>query len=196
MLDDAFTHFKREIQSSKAGVADFEILDDPQGMQIVVEKESVLPHGGVERLFSGVAEGRMSDVVHQGKSLHQIHVQAKLGCDGAGDLRYFDGMGQAIAEMVGETAGENLGLGLEPAKGAGVNDAVPVALEIVAIGVLGFRNSASAGLFDPHGVVGQHEGSLALSRLGELTTEDTQSNEDRLEGKARNPAKHVERANR
>jgi hypothetical protein len=65
-------------------------------------------------------------------------------------------MSQAIAEVVGEAAGKNLGFGFEPAKGAGMNDAVTVPLEIVAIGMLGFRNSASAGLFDPHSVVGQH----------------------------------------
>ena len=120
-------------------------------------KKSVLAHGGVQCFFSGMAEGRMSDVVHQGKGLNQVHVQAQLRCNGAGNLRHFDGMGQAIAEVVGEAAGEDLGLGFEAAKSAGVNDAVAVALEIIAIGMLGFRNSASAGLFDPHGVVGQHE---------------------------------------
>ena len=164
VLDDAFAHFKGQIQAAKAGIADLEILDNAQRVQIVIEEKSVLPHGGVQRFFSGMAKGRMSDVVHQGEGLHQIHVQPKLGGDGAGDLRDFDGMGEAIAEVVGEAAGKNLCLGFEPAKSAGMNDAVPVPLEIIAIGMLGFRNSASAGLFDPHGVVGQHEGSLALSK--------------------------------
>ena len=157
VLDDAFAHFKGKVQAAKAGVADFEILDDAQRVQIVIEEQSMLSHGGVQRFFSGVAKGRMPDVVHQGKGFHQIDVQSELGRDGAGNLRHFDGVGQAIAKVVGEAAGKNLGLGFEPAKGAGVNDAVPVALEIIAIGMLGLRNSASAGLFDPHGVVGQHE---------------------------------------
>ena len=64
--------------------------------------------------------------------------------------------------MIGEAAGKDLGLGLQPAESAGVNDAVAVALEIVAIGMLGLGNAASAGLLHPHGVVGQHRESLAL----------------------------------
>ena len=164
VLDDAFAHFESEIQPAKAGVADFKIFDDAQRVQIVVEEESMLPHGGIERFFAGMAEGRMPDVVNQGKSLDQVHVEAKRARDGAGDLRHFEGVGQAIAEVVGEAAGEDLRLGFEAAKRAGVNDAVPVALEIVAIGMLGFRNSASAGLLHPHRVVGQHKGSLALSK--------------------------------
>ena len=132
-------------------------------MQIVIEEKSVFPHGGVERFFSGMTEGRMSHVVHQGQGLHQVHVQPELGCDRAGNLCDLDGVGQAIAEVVGKAAGKDLCFGFEPAKGAGMNDAVTVTLEIVAIGMLGLRNSASAGLFDPHGVVGQHNGSLAFS---------------------------------
>jgi hypothetical protein len=57
-----------------------------------------------------------------------------------------------------------LRLGFEAAKGAGVNDPVAVALKVIAIGMLGLRNSASAGFFDPHGVIGQHNGSLTLSK--------------------------------
>ncbi len=87
-----------------------------------------------------------------------------MGCDGTGDLGHFDGMGQAIAEVVREAAGEDLGLGFQAAKSAGVDDTVAVALEIVAIGMLGFRNAASAGLLHPHGVVGQHGGKFSIVR--------------------------------
>jgi len=156
VLDDAFPYFEGQVQAAKASVSNLEILDDPQRVQIVIEEGSVFPHGCVQSFFTRVAEGRMSHVVHQGEGLHQVYVQPKLGSDGAGDLGHFNRMSQAIAEVVGEAAGKNLGFGFEPAKGAGMNDAVTVPLEIVAIGMLGFRNSASAGLFDPHGVVGQH----------------------------------------
>ena len=131
-------------------------------MQIVIEEEAVLAHGRVERLFAGVSKGRVADVVDQGQSLHQVHVQAELGRDGAGDLRHFEGVGQAVAKVIGEAAGKDLGLGFQPAKGAGVDDAVAVALKVVAIGMLGLGNAASAGLLHPHGVVGQHGESLAL----------------------------------
>src|SRR5450432_1575971 len=170
VLDDAFAYFESEIQSAKAGVPDLEILNNAQRVQIVVEEKSVLSHGCVQSFFTGVAEGRVAHVVHQGKSFNKIHVQSELGCDGAGNLRHFNGVGQTIAEVVGEAAGKNLRLGFEAAKRASVNDAVPVALEIVAIGMLGFRNSASAGLLHPHGVVGQHEGSLALWKWKASTT--------------------------
>ena len=73
-------------------------------------------------------------------------------------------MGKAVAEVIGEAAGEDLGLGFQTAKSTGVDDAVAVALEVVAIGMLGLGDAASAGLLHPHGVVGQHGGSLALGQ--------------------------------
>ena len=81
--------------------------------------------------------------------------------DGAGDLRDFEGVGEAVAEVVGVAAGEDLGLGFEAAEGAGVDDAVAVALEVVAVGMRRFREAASAGLFDLHRVAGQHGGRIA-----------------------------------
>ena len=45
--------------------------------------------------------------------------------------------------MVGEAGGEDLGLVLQPPEGAGVNDAVAVALEFVAIGMGQFGITAA-----------------------------------------------------
>ena len=81
---------------------------------------------------------------------------AERAGDGARDLRYFDGVSETIAEMVGVAAGENLRLGFETAKGAGVNDAVAVALKVIAVGMRRFRKATSAGLFHLHRVAGQH----------------------------------------
>ena len=64
-------------------------------------------------------------------------------------------MGEAIAEMVGVTAGEDLGLVFEAAKGTGVDDTVAVALKIVAVGMGRFGVAASAGIFYVDGVVGE-----------------------------------------
>ena len=122
----------------------------------------------VQRFFAGVPERRVTDVVNQGQSLDQVHVKAELAGDGAGNLRHLQRVSQPVAKMIGETAGKNLGLGLQPAESAGMNDPVAVALEIVAIGVLGLGNAASAGLLHPHGVVGQHRESLALGSAGIL----------------------------
>ncbi len=85
--------------------------------------------------------------------------------DGARDLRDFDGVGQPVAEMVGVAAGENLGLGFQPAKGARVDDAVAVALKIVAIGMLGLGIAPSAGLLHVNRVVGEHVASLTLENF-------------------------------
>jgi hypothetical protein len=64
--------------------------------------------------------------------------------------------------MVRVAARENLGLVFETAEGAGVDDAVAVALEVVAIGMGRLREAASAGMFHLHRVGGQHGDSLAL----------------------------------
>ena len=162
VLDDAFAHFEGQVQAAEGGVALFEIFDDAEGVQVVVEEEAVLAHGGVERFFAGVAEGRMADVVDQGQGFGEIDVEAERSGDGARDLRDFEGVGEAVAEVVGVAAGEDLRLGFEAAEGAGVDDAVAIALKVVAVGMRGFGEAASAGVLDVHRVGGQHGGSLAF----------------------------------
>ena len=90
MLDDAFANFEGQIQPAESGVAQLEVLHDAQGVQVVVEEKAVRAHGDVERFFAGMAERRMADVVNQSERLDQIHVQAELSGDGAGDLRDFE----------------------------------------------------------------------------------------------------------
>jgi len=72
-------------------------------------------------------------------------------------LRHLDGVGEAVAKVVRVTARENLGLGFETTKGAGVDYAIAVALKVVSIGVRRFREAASAGKFHLHRVAGQHD---------------------------------------
>jgi hypothetical protein len=63
--------------------------------------------------------------------------------------------------LVGVAAGEDLRFGFEAAEGAGVNDAIAVALEVVAVGVRGFGEAASAGVGEGHRV-GQHGERITL----------------------------------
>ena len=56
---------------------------------------------------------------------------------GARDLRNFNGVREPVAKMVGVAAGENLGLGFQPAKRPRMDYPVAVALKIVAIGMGG-----------------------------------------------------------
>ena len=57
----------------------------------------------IESLFSGVGERRMADVVHQRERFGQVFIQPEHTGHGAGDLRDLDRVGQAVAEMIGET---------------------------------------------------------------------------------------------
>ena len=167
MLDDAFTHLESQVESAKSRVAKFEVFDDTKRVQVVIEGKSVQAHGGIERLFSGVAKGWMTDVVDQGESFDQVSVESELGGDGARDLRDFDGVGQTIAKVVGVAAREDLRFRFETAEGAGMDDAVAVALKVVAVGVRRFGMAASAGIFYVDGVVGELgiSGQLPLPQL-------------------------------
>jgi hypothetical protein len=57
--------------------------------------------------------------------------------------------------MIRIASGKDLGLGLKPPKGTGMNDSVSVALEIVAIGMPQFRMTPTARLLHLHGVWSQ-----------------------------------------
>ena len=74
----------------------------------------------VQCTLAGMPKRRMADVVNQRKRLRQIFVQTKGGGRPAGDLRDFNRVGQTVAEVVGITAREDLGLGFETAKSAGM----------------------------------------------------------------------------
>ena len=90
VLDDAFAHFKSEVEAAEGRIAQLEVLDDAQRMQIVIEEQSVLAHGRVEDLFAGVSKRRVADVVDQGQSFHQVDVETELAlrwCGRSGRLR-------------------------------------------------------------------------------------------------------------
>src|SRR5919201_1709869 len=106
VLDDSFANFKRQIQAAESCIAQLEIFNNAQGMQIVVKRVALSAHGDIKRLFASVTEWRMSDVVYQSKRLHQVDVQAEHTGNSAGDLRHFDGMRETIAKMVGVAARE------------------------------------------------------------------------------------------
>ena len=64
--------------------------------------------------------------------------------------------------MVGIARGEDLRFGFQAAKGARVNYAVAVAGIGGAIGMVGFRVTAAAGIGDVHGI--RSEGRFAQKR--------------------------------
>ena len=133
MFDDAFAHLEGEVQAGMRGVTLLEVFDNAQRVQVVVEAFAMLAHQPVQGLLAGVAEGRMADVMHQCEAFDEAFVQAERGGDGARNLRHLDGVGEPGAEVIGEALGEDLRLVLQAAKGASMNDAVAVTLEVVTI---------------------------------------------------------------
>jgi len=137
VLDDAFADGEGEIEAAKGGVSLLKPGDDAEGVEVVVEGEVIGVEAVVEGLLAGVAEGRVADVMGQGKGFSQLDVEAEDGGESARDLGDFKRVGETAAEVVGggigREAGEDLGFAGEAAKGAGVEDASGIASEGSAV---------------------------------------------------------------
>jgi len=128
-----------------------ELLDDSQRVQIVVETGAVGAHEFVKLALARVAEGGMPDIVDECQRFRQFAIEAEGGRNRAGDLRDFQGVREAVAEVIRIARGENLRFCFQPAKCARVDDTVPVARELAAIGVARFGVAAAARKFFAHG---------------------------------------------
>ena len=106
----------------------------------------------------------MADIMNKGKRLSQIFVQLENICQRAGDLRHFNGVCQAIAEMVAQVWRKDLRLGFQTAKSAGVYDAVAVPAKGTAIGMIWFRVNPSPALCRRKPKVRQHAEPARLLR--------------------------------
>jgi hypothetical protein len=73
----------------------------------------------------------MAEIVRQAKRLGKVLVQPQCPSDRPADLRDFEAMGQADAEMVAIRGNEDLRLVAEAAESDGVDDPVAVALKDV-----------------------------------------------------------------
>src|ERR1700733_6606609 len=111
------------------------MFDDAEGVEVVIEAATMRAHQIIELVFAGVPEWRMTNVMNERQSLHKCGVQSQRIRNGASDLRDLDSVRQAIAKMIGETHGKNLGLGFQAAKSTRVNDAITVANVIAAVGM-------------------------------------------------------------
>jgi hypothetical protein len=150
MLDDTFAYLKREIQPCEAQVAVFELFDDSQRVEIMIESGATLPHQFVEFPFTGMAEGWMADVMNQRKSLNQFGVQRKGKAYSAPNLGDFQGVGQTIAEVIGEPRGEDLRFCFQAAEGTRVNDAIAVSRVLPSVRMSRFRVTTAAGILGAH----------------------------------------------
>src|SRR5215813_13950907 len=133
MLDDPLANLKRQIQSRKIQIALFELLDDSQRLQVVIECPSLSPHQFIELSLSGMSKRRVSDVVNQRQRLDQLAVQPERAGNGPRDLPHLQRMGQPVPKMIRKARREHLGLRFQAAKRPGVNDAVAVPRVLASI---------------------------------------------------------------
>jgi hypothetical protein len=129
-----------------------EMVDDAQGVFVVAEGASVSREGAGEGFFSCVTEGGVAEIVAEGDRLREVFVEGESTGYGTGDLHHLQGVRKACPEVVAVRGDEDLGLVHEPAERLGVDNAVPIALEVVAdtVGRLG-PGAAYAVLYGPCG---------------------------------------------
>src|ERR671913_1260535 len=130
------------------------MVDYAQGVFVVAKGASVSLENAGEGFFSRVAEGGVAEIVAEGDRLREVFVEAESTGYGTGYLHHLQGMREACSEVVAVRGDEDLGLVHEPAEGLGVDNAVPVTLEVVAytVGRLG-PGAAYAVLYAPCGRV-------------------------------------------
>src|SRR5215211_2438725 len=162
MVTYPVSDLKRKVQSISLSL---EVVDDAQGVFVVAEGAAVGRQGAGEGFFSGVSEGGVAEVVAEGDRLRKVLVEAESTGYGTGDLHHLQGVRKACPEVVAVRGDEDLGLVHQPAEGLGVDNAIPVALELVAdtVGRLG-PGAAYAVLYGPCGriVAKAHTGSLGV----------------------------------
>ena len=127
----------------------------------------VVPLGDeqVERVLARVATGPVAAVVPEGDGFGERHVQPQRPRDRGGDLGDLERVGEpGPLVVVGED--EHLRLAGQPAKGAGVQDAVAVAFEARAVRGRGPR--AVARFPDPSALVAPATISQVLGELSLL----------------------------
>ncbi len=143
MLEDAFARFKAEIQAVERAVVFFELVDDGEALQVVLEA-AVIAHAFVQRILPGMAEWRMAEIVRERNRFDEILVQPQVARDRTGDLRDFEAMREPRAKQVALVIDEHLRLVFEPAKCGGMHDAITIALEFGARGRRVQRNAGRA----------------------------------------------------
>jgi hypothetical protein len=154
MLYDSFAHFKGEIQPLEFDVALFEVLHNSQRLQVVIEPASIAAHQFIELSFPCVAEGWVTDVVHQAERFHEFRVQTKRGSDGPPNLRDFERVRETISKVIGKTRAEDLGLGFQSPERPRVYDSVAVAGVFRTVRMGCFRYASPARRSGGHSVSG------------------------------------------
>ena len=133
VLENALARLEAQVQAVKGWIALFQPVHHAQALQVVLEAAMRL-HAGIERILARMAEGGVAQVVGQTDGLDQIFVKLQRSGHRAAQLSHFQRVRQAGAEQVALMVDEDLGLVDQAPEGRGMDDAVPVALEVAARG--------------------------------------------------------------
>jgi hypothetical protein len=104
--------------------------------------------------------------MRQRERLGVFFVKLQRDRHGTRHLRHFQGVSEAVSEVIGKTGGKHLRFAFQSAECSGVDNAVAVALEIASISVGRFRKSAAAQTLWTKAKSAQH--SLADELSGQL----------------------------
>jgi len=140
VLEDALTRVVREVEAGML-VTLLEDVDDAHRLVVVLERPDLCGdprldrdrglaarEDAVEHLLARMPERRVSEVMAQCTGLGEVLVDPEGARHRPGDLRDLERVREARAVMIAFERNENLGLVLEAAERARVDDAVAVAL--------------------------------------------------------------------
>lgn len=100
--------------------------------------------------------------MRQRQCLSKILIEPQHPGYGPRDLRYLNGVGQPVPEMIGIAGREDLSLVFQPTKCPRVDDAIAIPLKFVAIGMGKFRITAPACAFHRKAKMGERAGAHLL----------------------------------
>ena len=110
VVEDTLSDFPREVEALPVF---FEDIDDAEALRRVAVAARD-PVG--KEVLTKMAEGCVAKVMGEGDGFCKVFIEAEGACDGAGDLRDFNGVGEAGGEVVAYGGDEDLRLVLEAAK--------------------------------------------------------------------------------
>ena len=131
MLGKALQRFPAEVQAIEIRIRRFQPRQDAQRVRVVVEPAGV-GQRGVQGILARVTEGRMAKIVSEAQRFGQVLVEPERARHCAADLRDFDAVGQADAEVIAVGCDEHLRLVAKSSESDRMDDPVAVALEDVA----------------------------------------------------------------
>src|SRR5207253_6049488 len=124
VLQDPVADFLREIETAPVALERF---DDAQRVLVVAETvPPALAQQLVERLFAGVPERRVAEIVTEPDRLDEVLVEAQCTGDPTRDSRRLERVREPRAEVVALGVDEDLRLVSQPPERLGVDDPVAV----------------------------------------------------------------------